>query len=415
MFGDAGRLGAFLFFDRDVTERSNLTFVIRTLANQLGASDPGIRAAIRAVLGRNQNILMSYFHLQFKRLILDTLLTVELLPPAFVIVLDALDECGTADECKALLAVLAKDLATLPVSIRTVITSHAEIDIHNAFEGQPNILPLELDITSQANSDDILLYFRYRMELICTQGGYLRLGIGWPGEENFRQLVQRASGLFVWASTASDFINGHDPPKCLDVILNGGSACGAEAALDVLYKTALSSAGHWDDTDFVSDFRDIVGIILIARRPLSCTAIDKLLHMPEHRPSIYTISIVGCVLRQSSAVHVLHPSFADFLMDQKRCSRDIWSFDPSMYHQNLAYRCLDRMDVVLHHNICNLTLTADLATESLPKDISYSCMFWVDHLCIIEDDILPIIDLLCVFLRQHLLHWFEAMSILRRS
>src|ERR1700735_3194309 len=69
IFDDSGRLGAFLFFDRDVTERSDPTTVFRTLAQQLGASDLKIGAAIRAVVETNQKIAMSSLSHQFHRLI----------------------------------------------------------------------------------------------------------------------------------------------------------------------------------------------------------------------------------------------------------------------------------------------------------------------------------------------------------
>jgi hypothetical protein len=414
-FRDSGQLGAFLFFDRDVTERSNPTIVIRTLAHQLGTSDPRIGAAIRTAIEKNPNVIISPLSHQFLKLLLEPLSTLEFATSTVIIVLDALDECGTADEREALLAVLAQDLNNLPFVARVIITSRAEIDIHTAFESQDYILAYELDITSPKNSDDILSYFQHRMTLIRTKCRHLRLDADWPGNEVLHKLVQRASGLFVWASTASKFIDGYDPRKRLDIILSGDVASGAEAALDALYKTALDSVGYWDDEDFVADFREILGTILFAREPLSSTAIDVLLHLPNDRPSMHTISLgLSCLLQQSPTVRVLHPSFADFLTTKERCGRDIWFFDQSTYHHHLACRCMDRLDAFLARNMCDMTLTVDLTTESLPEDISYACIFWIDHICTIQENIAPIMDRLD-FLFRHLLHWFEAMSILRRS
>src|SRR5882762_8838366 len=50
IFRDSGQLGAFLFFDRDVTERSDPMRVVKTLAHQLATFDPSIRAAIRTAV-----------------------------------------------------------------------------------------------------------------------------------------------------------------------------------------------------------------------------------------------------------------------------------------------------------------------------------------------------------------------------
>jgi hypothetical protein len=415
-FRESNILGAFLFFDRDITERSDPTTVIRTLAHQLASSNPHLGEAIRAVVEKNSNISMSPLRLQYQKLIYDPLsATMDSVDLRIVLVLDALDECGTAEGRESLLAVLANSFVHLPSSIRTIITSRAEIDIYNAFVPQRHILTLELDITSRANSDDILSYFRDRMSLMRNRKRHLRLDVDWPGENVLQKLVERASGLFIWASTVSKFINGHDPRRRLDIILNGEAGSSAEAGLDALYKTALNAIDIWDDEDFVADFRDILGVVLVARQPLSSSAIDALLHLPDDRPSMHTISLLGCVLQRDPSVRFLHPSFADFLTMRQRCGRDAWFFDQSTYHRSLAFRCLDRMDVRLERNMCHMTLGSDQTDESLSEDVSYSCLYWIDHICTLGDDLARVVDRLRVFLYRHLLHWFEAMSILKRS
>jgi hypothetical protein len=67
----------------------------------------------------------------------------------------------------------------------------------------------------------------------------------------------------------------------------------------------------------------------------------------------------------------------------------------------------------LKENVCNLTLSRR-AQASLPEHIAYACGFWVEHICMIKDAS-SIADRLNTFLFDHLLHWFEAMSILKRS
>ena len=415
IFNASGELGAFLFFDRDVTERSNPSTVVRTLAHQLAGSHPAAARAIRAVIERNTNIFISPLRLQFQKLILEPLSAVTGVAPKIILVLDALDECGTASQRNALLSMLAHDFIHMIPSVRTIIASRPEIDICSAFESQSHILAHELDITSEANSDDIMLYFRYHMALIRTQKKYLRLNLQWPGEEVLCELVQRASGLFVWASTVCEFMNGHDPRKRMDAILKGQVGSSAELALDNLYTTALLSLGNWDDEDFVADFRSIMGIVLVARRPLSSESIDVLLNTHEENPSMHTISLLGCLIQHTPTVRVLHPSFSDFMTTQRRCGQDMWFFHQSICHRKLAFQCLAHMDTVLKRNICNMTLSVNQADEGLSEVVSYSCLFWIDHICVIEDDLVPVVDRLHGFLNRHLLHWFEAMSIMKRS
>jgi energy-coupling factor transporter ATP-binding protein EcfA2 len=78
IFRSSSQLGAFIFFNRDVTERSDPTSIIRTLAYQLGSSSANIGGAICAVVERNSNILISPLAYQFDKLILDPLLNATL-------------------------------------------------------------------------------------------------------------------------------------------------------------------------------------------------------------------------------------------------------------------------------------------------------------------------------------------------
>jgi ABC-type dipeptide/oligopeptide/nickel transport system ATPase component len=94
IFRDSGQLGAFLFFDRDVIERSNPTAVIKTLAHQLGISDRRIGAAIRTVIEENPNMLMSPLYRQFQKLILEPISQLKSLGSTIVIIMDAFDECA---------------------------------------------------------------------------------------------------------------------------------------------------------------------------------------------------------------------------------------------------------------------------------------------------------------------------------
>ena len=230
-----------------------------------------------------------------------------------------------------------------------------------------------------------------------------------------RHLASRASGLFVWASTASRFIDGHDPRRRLDIILRGHTESGADRALDTLYRTALQAAGNWDDADFVADFRAILGAVLVAQQPLSSNVIDLLLDTLSDRPSIHTISQLGCVLQQYPTVRLLHPSFADFLTTRARCGRDAWFFDQVSHNQTFFLHCLRHLNGVLRRNLCNSSPTNNMKNAVLPEDVAYACIFWVDHLCLVTEDVSFVIEPLDIFIKQHLLHWFEAMSILGRS
>ena len=406
------QLGAFLFFDRDVTERSNPTLVPRTLAYQLSSFHSNIGDLIITAVENSPQTLISSISSQFQELLVDPLSRIDSYSTTqVVLILDALDECGTSEDRSILVNVLAEKSALLPSTIRFVITSRPDVEIRAAFESQPHILTLELDLTSVSAQRDILTYFGHHMDNIQRKNRYL--GNGWPGQKAIDILVRHASGLFVWASVACNFIDAHDPQKRLNIILQHGTASTAEVALDALYETALEFSGAWDDEDFVADFRDIFGIILFLRNPLTSTAIDNLLANPDGVPSAQIIGRLSCVVSSNPTIRLIHPSLADFFTNRSRCGLDIWFFAATAHERTLAILCLHRLANVLDRNMSQLGLLVDDGDYIL-NDVSYACIFWVDHICTVDDDLVAIQDALEHFINGFILNWFEAMSLLKR-
>jgi hypothetical protein len=417
-FQNLGRLAAFLFFDRDITERSDPTSVIRTLAYQLGVFDSKILNAISSAAWRFswQWTLAA----QCKRLLIEPLSSIEHVGDEgpFVIVIDALDECGSAKTRKPLLDLLVEEFSKLSSNFRIIITSRAERDIQTSFGQRQNILSRELDVTTASNTKDILSYLHHWMAIIRANNPLLSLPPDWPGESRTMDLAKRSSGLFVWASTAIVFIgDGHDPDERLMVLLSSDNQSKGEAALDDLFITALRSIGKWKDEAFRSDFHSIMGAILAARDPLSPAAIDKLIKLT--RPSLHTVSYLGCVLHWStnySAIRILHPSFGEFLTDRARCGEDDWYIDLVHHNRQLGRHCLRHLEEELHENVLGLKHDCRRPPEHslLPEDIGYASTFWIDHVCTAEDEIPALVDESNQFINHHLLHWFEAMSIAGR-
>jgi hypothetical protein len=411
-FRGSRQLGAFLFFDRDVADRSDPARVVRTLAHQLGTIHPLVGERISHVIENTPSVLFSPISFQFEELLVGPLHSVDFLPRT-VIVLDALDECGTEEDRRALVEVLAIKSANLPPFVRLIITSRADADIQYAFEGHANILPFPLNTDSSDVNRDISTYLRHQLTRIRTRKRHLN--DDWPGEYAIRTLTDRAAGLFVWASTAARFIDAHDPVKRLDIVLREDGSPAADSRLDVLYRTALASSGMWEDEDFIADFRLIMGMVLVLRNPLSSVAIDNLIGGHCSQPSIDTIRRLSCVVSSDAKVRVIHPTFEDFLGTRSRCSRDIWFFERTSHNFTLAVHCLHLLNGVLRRNLCELTLSASLGIIHLPEHVAYACNFWIDHVCMVKEDLPVMRRHVQAFLNQHLLHWFEVMSIMKKS
>ena len=415
-FRDIGRLGSFIFFDRNFPQRSHPSKVIRTLAYKLGEFDPRFGTVISAAIESHPSIKDASLSVQFTRLIINPLASLSGVQTGgpIMLVFDALDECGNSAERETLLKVLGEMLTRLPFTIRVLVTSRPLEDISVAFEGKANIRAFNLEVSSEIGRRDIVAYFKHHLGVI--QRKKLPRQPDWPGDEAIQNLGRRSYGLFIWASTVVKFIDQFNPAKCLCIILQGAAAPGAQSALDILYTTALEEAYSWVDIEFIESFRTVLEAILVLQNPLATSTLDQLIGLPEDVSSTKIVSPLACLIANDPTLHLLHPSFADFLFSRERCGKDIWYFDTATCHRQFTLKCLSRLsNGGLKRNMFNLTLSAAPEDKKVPSDIAYACMFWITHICSTSNDDLSLVGDLELFLKTHLLHWFEVMSILGKS
>jgi hypothetical protein len=91
-------------------------------------------------------------------------------------------------------------------------------------------------------------------------------------------------------------------------------------------------------------------------------------------------------------------------------------------HQKLASRCLELISAPsgLRQDMCNLSTTGVLRividegtiASSLSPHLQYACRYWVSHVKQGQHNITDG-DTTHIFLRRHLLHWLEAMGLIR--
>ena len=174
----------------------------------------------------------------------------------------------------------------------------------------------------------------------------------------------------------------------------------------------LQSAGFWNDRLLRSDCCNVLGVILCARVPLSCSVIDTLLALPQDTPSWKSVSRLRCVLHTSETeqIRILHPSFHDYLSE--RCRDQPWSIDIEHHNKELALCCINLLDKELRENICDMTLPYLSRKNALSEAVSYACKFWIEHICLVSDVTDDILNRMYDFLVKHLLHWMEALAIL---
>jgi hypothetical protein len=152
--------------------------------------------------------------------------------------------------------------------------------------------------------------------------------------------------------------------------------------------------------------------------------LSRLLAIPKQRverilKDLHAILDIPKDLTRPLRLH--HPSFRDFLFDEKKCGDPNFWVDEKQAHQMLAVRCIQLMSTSLKEDICGVGRPGALVTDiessqvqrCLPPEVQYASLYWIQHLqesgTRLQDN-----DLVHRFLQEHLLSWLEALGWMRK-
>jgi len=443
------RLGASFFFSRGQGELARASKFFTTLAYQLATAESGLAAGVRRAICVNPDVPRQSLRDQWERLILEPLsqLKEASSDPAhsMILVIDALDECDDTKDTGLILGLLSQAKSLGSFRLRVFVTSRPETPIRHGFD----------DISQDAHRDFIL------HQISCQTADYgivnhdtvnhdvstllqyefdrmrkhHRLPKDWPGESNLGSLAHKADGLFIYASTVCLFIGHQDyhPPQRLDLVLKDSvEDRSSTKQLDLIYTTIIQHAvvdGRDSEikTILLERFRRIVGSVVILSDTLTATALGKVLGTEQWEVE-KTLQSLSSVLAYSESedvqIRLLHPSFRDFLLDDQRCNDLRFCVVAHSAHMELAVSCIEMMSNCLKQDICSLKHPGILNNEvdcgilqrCLPQELRYACRYWIDHLkrsnVALDDGKSPLHDRVHTFLKEHFLHWLEALSLM---
>jgi hypothetical protein len=422
-------LGASFFFSRGRGDLGHAGMFFTTLAAQLATTLPALRPYICRAIAEKFNISQQGLAEQWKSLIFQPLSNLNKVlhqSQIFGLVIDALDECEDEEDIRLILRLLAQVKTLESVRLRVFVTSRPETPIRLGFydipEGSHQDYILH-NISPSIVDHDISILFRHDLQTAWKKCDL-------PEQQTIELLVKKAGGLFIWAATACRFINDGKrfTGRRLSLVLQGDTTVlPSEKKLDEVYITILkhSASGLFDEyekEELCRLFKEIVGSIVVLFDPLAAANLAGLLNRTKEEID-QTLDDLHSVLEvpesQECPIRLLHPSFRDFLLDEKRCWDQQFWVDKRKAHDALAQNCLRLMSNSLKTDICGLHLPGTLssAVESsriekyLPPELQYACRYWVQHLQQSEtrlDDNSQV----HIFLRKHLLHWLETLSLI---
>jgi hypothetical protein len=417
-------LGASFFCSRDDDKLSNDHLIIPNIAYQLSHYDEGFYAGVTKCLQEDPNVADLDVENQFRKLILEPFQSTTTNRKLIVIVIDAIDECmGRPEEIVALFA--SPQLATFPVSIKLFVTGRPEANIRQALARSSvkrQLQPLQLhEIEQSIVRSDIGVFLDHHFKLLIDVRS--DLPTDWPAEADVTALGDLAGDLFIFAATAIKFISNpkEDPTHKLNIILNTVYSHGQ---IDALYKQVLDSAFRTEnDSSIVKSFQDVMGTVVCLREPLTIRGLRMLLNDPDNsvkRVVTRLYSVVVVPESEDEYIRMIHPSFPDYLTDERRCTNKQYFINKSRHHAGIAHLALKHMLRRLKRNICELEDPLipsneiedlpDRLKSHIPSYLRYSCSHWASHLCYVDptDDL---VELLHSFAATKLLAWLEVLVL----
>ncbi|KAG8853059.1 hypothetical protein FRB96_008437 [Tulasnella sp. 330] len=437
---ESGRLGAGFFFRRDEQERNKRAILV--IACQLASwGDQRVRWEIASAMRGEPDMAQRAPEIQFQKLIQEPLQILDSTSQPLIIILDALDECNY-QFASSLLRLVGKWLATYPAQIKIFITSRGESHLQRFYYSEPMNSQLQsyslADENKQSVEKDIGAYFRETLpELV---GQWVAEPSNWPGDERRKALVEKAQGLFLWATTAGGILgdpNVRDPEKQLERLL----ASDRNIHLDELYAGILDRAcPQTVDADLLALFRTVLGTLLVARIPINTHILASLL-CPEDLPYqafaerirvavlayLQAVLIVPTINTSEAAldagpIRFVHTSFIDYVTDKSRCDPR-FLLDPDEEHEKMTIGCLRRIQD-LRRNICDLqpsSLNSEILDlkqriqAHMPPVSQYACTQVAAHVSATPRGSVVVHGLLEDFAQTKLLHWLEGLSLLGRT
>ncbi|THH29889.1 hypothetical protein EUX98_g4299 [Antrodiella citrinella] len=370
------RLGASIFFSVDTPAASSPAFVIQSIATQLSAFDPRIGAEVTRVLQGDANIINAPLSVQLTALIINPLSTMEFLDleGPIIVILDGLDQCGTADTRRGLLSTLKNHISHLPRCLHIIVTSRMDHEIQDALTGA---VVREMPYANP----DLQKFCKHKLEKIRAKAHpYLNHIL--PGDLTpmASRLTKLAAKSFMLAAAVCEFISSaRDPATCITSIMPLPDE-GLDDPLDRLFMLAMKDIGHWGGFD-PKIFRCVFSAVLSAEDPLTTNSIDSLFSLGTSAMSMIVRFRWTLLSWHTGDMIRMHPSFREYITDSSRCPT--WFIHPSDYRGELAVKCLDHIHAQLHFDLVRALPVRSTVTNIrawASETLQHACLYWVDYL-----------------------------------
>ncbi|KAN0075115.1 WD40 repeat-like protein [Elaphomyces granulatus] len=323
------------------------------------------------------------------------------------LIVDALDECVNKQELTKLLHLISAT-AEKSSKVKWLVSSRYRSDIESQLKERAR---LDLELNAQSISRAVDAYIDHKLSKLDYHGN-LRAQVA-------DELRKRADGTFLWVALVCKLLESNDHYYAMSIL--------AEMPSDLkgLYDRMMNQINKLERQD-PGFCKDILSIMALAYRPLRLSELATLAKLPPEVPTIEIVKKCASFLTlRSNTVYIIHQSAQDYLSG-KDVEPEIFPDGCATTHCHILSRLLDVMEKSLHEDIYNLKDPGCLIDEIEPVNpdpldqFRYACVYWADHLSEIDQSLHNEIGMcddgrIDGFLKNHLLHWLEALSLIRNT
>lgn len=335
------------------------------------------------------------------------------------LVIDALDECES--DRKKLLDLIIRSTSAAP-QVKWILSSRNYPDIKAKLRSCQTsaVIDLESNVTFVSESVDAYIRCRTRQLSLVRDNTVLQ------GQLQ-SAILQKSSGTFLWAALVFQEIEDRRTYDDDDELLRLLDEM--PSGLSGLYERMMNQIDQLAPKD-QDHCRNTLATMVAAYQPLSLETLPILAGLKgrliQVEPLKTLIQMCGSFLTvRRDVVYFVHQSAKDYLVEEGR--KRIFRSGSETIHRDMFNRSLEAMlkPGSLRPNIYSLPYPGVKIHEiTVPQpdpiaSITYCCMHWLQHFCDgtsgdysgSKDDMHEGVSKIFHFLKLHLLHWIEALSL----
>jgi hypothetical protein len=226
-----------------------------------------------------------------------------------------------------------------------------------------------------------------------------------------KEIRDKTDGTFLWVALVFQELKDCEPSNML------GRLEEIPSELKKLYARIIQRISR---SMYKDSYKKVITVSVLAFRPLHVAELMMLANATRLDNDENFLENSGLLTVRNDIAYLLHQSTLDYLKD--RPDDVIRSLFPEGYSEGnlqIVKKSLKAMAVDLADESLKLedpsTYISQFPNPVQYKVIQYSCVYWIDHLCILSEEqrTSKLYDEVYNFLKSHLLDWLLALCLVR--